>query len=226
MADWSGLWDLRNEPFSVITSIGLLIIVVVFSVLAFFQFFFRQAPFYCGGQILPYSSGDCVERTPPSQLAFAPVGSVVAFFGDDEAVPAGWALCDGRDNPRDSQIKFDADSKKGGIQLPDLRGKFIRGAEKSLAKEQVQVGGNDRIDLSHSHIWVRYGQRHWNSFTKKGGSIRVDHWDAGLGHGPGKRFFPLASGRKNVSFYTARAGDSQMDNRPSHAELRFIIRIF
>ena len=47
-----------------------------------------------------------------------PIGTIVAFFGRDDEIPAGWALCDGRNNPEDSLIQVDADAQQGGIQLP------------------------------------------------------------------------------------------------------------
>ena len=226
MADWSRLWDIRNEPFSVITSIGLLMIVLVVSVLSCVQFFYREAPLFCEGQILPHSLEDCrKESSPlPPESDFPPVGTVMAFFGDDEDIPSGWTLCDGRENPPNSKINFDADGEKGGDQLPDLRGRFIRGAKEPLDGKRIQVGGSDKINLKHSHHWVTYNGGHWHSFTSDGRSIQIDNWNNGI-HNEGEGDYPLlASG--NMEIYTNEWGNDQMDNLPKYAELRFIIRIF
>lgn len=54
-----------------------------------------------------------------------PSGTIVAFAGPQ--LPAGWTLCDGRATP-------------GGQTTPDLRGRFVMGAD-TAAADAGQMGG-------------------------------------------------------------------------------------
>ncbi len=80
-----------------------------------------------------------------------PVGSIVAYWGDD--APAGWVLCDGRSLDDDS--KFDVLRKLVGNNTPDLRGQFLRGLDTSgnvdpQAGRQVGDLQEDAIE-EHQH---------------------------------------------------------------------------
>ncbi len=84
-----------------------------------------------------------------------PVGSIQPFAGS--TVPAGWALCDGSSVPRDGiysrlfaviDTAFGA-SDGGSFNLPDLRGRFIRGVDGDAevdsdrtSRTALKVGGN------------------------------------------------------------------------------------
>lgn len=57
-----------------------------------------------------------------------PPGTVVAFMGDDNKIPAGWIKCDGRDI---SGSQFAALRNNIGNTLPDLRARFLRGQGRS-----------------------------------------------------------------------------------------------
>lgn len=67
-----------------------------------------------------------------------PIGAIIAWHRSDDSqrVPDGWAICDG--------------TPVSGINLriPDLRGKFIRGADDG--SHPGTFGGSDSIP-SHSH---------------------------------------------------------------------------
>ena len=59
-----------------------------------------------------------------------PVGTVVAFMGDETKVPDGWLVCDGSSiatNAKYVQLRSILGSTWGINKLPDLRGVFLRG---------------------------------------------------------------------------------------------------
>lgn len=223
MSIWSSLWNYRNEPVLALLSLAVVGLVGVVVALALLQFFLRTAPLICNGIWLPISSEECggISRNGPT-TGNLPVGAILPFFGLDDDIPDGWVVCDGRDVPANSTIVVDADLEKGGSQLPDLRNKFVRGANSSLRKVGIRVGGSDTIDLEHSHLWAKKESGHWYSFENKEWK-RVDDWDDGIGDdGNGNR--PLSNDR-NLLLYTDRQGSKSASNLPSYAELRYIIRV-
>ena len=192
MSTWSRLWNYRNEPVLALLSLALVGLVGAAVVLALLQFFFRAAPLICNGVWFPTSSEECggISQNRPATESF-PVGVILPFFGLDEDIPDGWVVCDGRDVPADSNIAIDANTEKGGSQLPDLRSRFIRGADIALSKVGIRAGGSNTIDLEHSHLWAKKESGRWYSFDNKKWR-RVDDWGDGIGDkGKGNR--PLSN---------------------------------
>ena len=153
----------------------------------------------------------------------APVGAIVAFFGKDVDIPKGWVLCDGRNNPANSLIAADADPTKEGIQLPDLRGRFIRGSESGLDGAHLQSGGHDEHDLGHSHLWARYDEGQWYTFVGNEWK-QITKWADGRGNA-GSSHYSLESHVGHIDVRTDTFG-ARFDNRPRYSDLRYIIRIF
>ena len=213
------LWDNRNEPFLVLIGSGLLIIVA-------YQTFVRQLPLAVSKDIviLPSSESDPI-KVPQSSLV--PVGTIVAYFGKDDDIPPGWALCDGRDNPNESKITIDANSNEGGIQLPDLRNRFIRGSNQALAESHVKEGGNDTITLEHAHLWAHFKSKKWYSYNENNQYqyYRIDNWDDGVGD-KGENNFPLQVDEESEKKLYTEMNTINVSNLPKYIELRFIIRIF
>ena len=234
------LWENRNEPLVVIVVIffAALLIVVLFALV--YQIWYRQAPLYCKGMLFPSRATDCpgvTRPTPPNQTppteapaeptppTVVPVGTIVPYLGNDDDIPPGWVLCDGRDNPSNSQIRYDADSERGGIQLPDLRHKFIRGSKDALSPGHVREGGRDTISLKHAHLWAHFGSKRWESYNQTSRKLQVDK-DLGNGMGDsGKYHFPLIV-PQNTDLYTNQAAGKKVSTLPRYVELRFIIKIF
>ena len=218
MFSWlkSILWDNRNEPFLVLIGGGLLIILA-------YQTFVRQLPLVESKDIviLPTSESEPIKV---AQSSLVPVGTIVAYFGKDEGIPLGWALCDGQDNPNKSKFTIDANSNKGGVQLPDLRAKFIRGSNHALDESQVRKGGSDTITLEHAHLWAHFTSKKWYSYkTNNSPRIRVDDWRHGLDD-KGAGEFPLLV-KNDTRLYT-EVDTTTVSYLPSYVELRFIIRIY
>jgi microcystin-dependent protein len=92
-----------------------------------------------------------------------PVGTIVAFGGDQNNVPEGWLLCNGASVARASYPQlYDmiGDAWGGGgasFNLPDLRGRFLRGVALGTANDPDRAartalaGGGNTGDLVGSY---------------------------------------------------------------------------
>ena len=85
-----------------------------------------------------------------SGVSGVPQGFIGMWYGATNAIPSGWALCDG--------------SVVNGLQTPDLRDKFVVGASNSTGDTSYPglspnaTGGQaDAVIVSHTHS-VRIGQ--------------------------------------------------------------------
>ena len=66
-----------------------------------------------------------------------PPGSIIMWSG--QSIPQGWYLCDGNNN-----------DPINGISIPDLRGRFIFGANK--VEDIAQIGGSSTISLTKANL--------------------------------------------------------------------------
>jgi microcystin-dependent protein len=86
-----------------------------------------------------------LNTTMPAQLV--PFGVITAWYGDDSAVPAGWAVCNGQ-----TVAKSDG---TGNITVPDLRDRTIVGVSASHAEGstfgQFSKTVTSEAGGSHSH---------------------------------------------------------------------------
>lgn len=84
--------------------------------------------------------------TPAAANALIPTGTIVAFGGNTDRVPAGWLPCDGRSVTRAMFPElFDAlGTAHGGngtnFNLPDYRGRFLRGVDGMAARDPGAAG--------------------------------------------------------------------------------------
>lgn len=115
---------------------------------------------------------DALESTVQSLL---PCGTIVAWAGNPDNIPAGWLLCDGSiidpetDLPlyRAMSTRFDHLEPKRSYVLPDLRGRTIIGPDADSSKVGTMMGAESKTlttaELpSHSHSVV--DGRHSHSF--------------------------------------------------------------
>ena len=106
-----------------------------------------------------------------SGVSGIPAGGIIMWSGATSAIPSGWALCDGNSgNPIN------------GITIPDLRNKFIVGADDSTgdtAYPNVSVGATggqaDAIVPDHTHPTTFDGKKYFPG----GGSTSVSFGGAG-----------------------------------------------
>jgi len=175
-----------------------------------------------------------VDRAETNAASFGiPLGTIAPYFGIEEDLGDAWLICDGQDLPQDSKLAIDANPAKGGKQVPDLRGRFLRGADNAakLDLKALSIGGNDMLPAhGHSHAWAQFGDRTWRTFDQKGGERRLMTWSDGM-DSAGIDDYPLVlDDDENIiaptTFYTSLdTHDHGGDNRPSFAEVNWIIRI-
>jgi microcystin-dependent protein len=170
---------------------------------------------------------DLDTRLTAVEAAGVPTGTIAAFAGDASAPPAGWLLCDGAAKSRTDPafaplfgkigIRWGAGDGASTFNLPDLRGRFLRGVDGGAARDPDRatrtgfnggtgVGDNvgslqdDQIK-AHNHPYLNFS-------------------DVGLNRG-------AARGTNNVS---AERTDDDLTNgpketRPKNANVNFIIKL-
>lgn len=127
--------------------------------------------------------------------AVIPIGGIIMWSGSIDSIPAGWALCDGRNG------------------TPDLRDRFIVGAGREYSVGDT--GGANEVTLTidqippHSHNITLRGTR----FT---GHIHEGATAAGTPGG--------VSGTWTGSTQSAGSGASH-ENRPPYYALAYIMRV-
>ena len=151
-----------------------------------------------------------------------PVGGIIMFSGKEEALPGNWRVCKG-------QKVEDGDSPLHGTALPDLRGRFIRGAPNS--NELLGTGGRSNSGF-HSHRIGLSGQtrsgRHADGYYDQvvtavefWGLADVKVWSSDDSVLSGKDSFHSHSVNLN-----GRSGQaSAQENRPRFVNLHYICRI-
>lgn len=163
-----------------------------------------------------------------------PVGAILAWYGDPATLPAEWRLCDGA-------LVSDPESPLAGRRLPDLRGRFLRGADCCRPGDGAgELGGQDEAP-AHSHPFsaatnnVRFGPESvagWRGAEtlhegtpargkpKPVAALTVPSDAAGRGPWPSHGHI---AGSASFSGATANAGGH--DNRPRFVSVHFVIRI-
>lgn len=151
-----------------------------------------------------------------------PIGTILAFAGNSDKIPAGWRLCNGdtllvQGNEEIYNVIGDnwGKSPNGYFRLPDLRGVFLRGVNFKSDKDPDRVKnktenivGNYQEDafLQHDHNF-QIGRHYSNA---KGGDNR-----AYVGADWGQR-------RKTASANSTKISDHE--TRPKNVTVNYIIR--
>ena len=191
----------------------------------------RKAQFGNGTKVYPWANFTRVTPIKILQKALTPVGLISMWSGKINEIPAGWVLCDGQNG------------------TPDLRNKFIRGAENQ--NDLGTRGGEDSITLQsvnlppHSHDFTASGS-HSHSFkdayyvekvaNKKAVSgtqyVGEGHWGSAKSDDDNKYVYYRNS--KTDSEFITLSGVTQsagglnseaqpIDNRPAFYSLAFIM---
>lgn len=155
---------------------------------------------------------------------YAP-GMIMMWGGGNNAIPAGWMVCDGTNLPSEQYpdlfdvigTNFGANPPTGTFYLPDLRGQFIRGVDTTGVRDPDY---NKRHDM------------HTPSISASGvGSIE---FDAFQNHTHSYTVFPATSGGvASGSYWTSGEAQTGLapdtfkvndkETRPINAYLYFII---
>lgn len=145
------------------------------------------------GGVYTIISNEPMKAVPYARYAFngVPVGTIIAYGGDKNNIPEGWLLCDGAsllqtDYPQLYTIIGNSWGTSGSsFNLPDLRGRFLRGVDRNMAgspsgndpdvngRTASNAGGNTgnsvgsvQGDLFRSHV------HYINLTTSSGGNHR------------------------------------------------------
>ncbi len=173
-----------------------------------------------------FSSGsparaDQVNQNFEAALAVVPVGSVILWSGAVDAVPAGWALCDGRNG------------------TPDLRNRFVVGA--GDAYKPGSRGGADSVTLTtgqmpahdHSASTGQGGSHRHDIQVDTGGGGDCGGTDRSMMHGAdtisavacNQEAVTKESGTHDHTVSVApRGGGEAHENRPPFHALAYIMR--
>jgi len=152
-----------------------------------------------------------------------PVGSVISWWGNSDAVPDGWQYCNG------SSVTDDKRPLKG-FDTPDLRNRFVRGAGGD-ARNTPQVGGQDSMTLTvdqmpaHSHGVNDPGHSHQGYHNRPIDGDVSFIVDGNIGvatdYVSNQRTAPATTG---ISIQSA-GGGQPFATLPSYVGLIYIIRI-
>ena len=160
-----------------------------------------------------YAEYDDVIAARDAALAAAtPTGGIIMWSGAADAVPVGWALCNGTSG------------------TPDLRNRFIVGAGGAYAVGAT--GGADAVQLteaqmpSHQHggsTTVNGEHVHGTqSYIVSGGGIAFGGSGGFLGSGSGT--FPAGNHSHGITT-DHRGGNQSHENRPPYYALAYIMKV-
>ena len=123
-----------------------------------------------------------------ASLAATPIGTIQAFGGGNDKVPAGWLLCNGKEISRSGKYLalFTAIGLRYGYQagdtfsLPDLRGVFLRGVCNTNASEiwsgrDPNSGTRKASGVNGTDVELHDGQGLWGGVGSFEGSAFSNH---------------------------------------------------
>jgi len=154
-----------------------------------------------------------------------PVGSIVAFGGPRESIPAGWRPCDGSVLPADRHPElarvlgaYWGVPKEREVVLPDLRGYFLRGVDHGAGRDP-DIGARQPLGKrapGEVGAWQAHAlQDHSHTF-------QIADAVGGGGHTVGKTF-PRNESPGSTS--GARGAQLGSETRPLNVAVEWIIRV-
>lgn len=110
--------------------------------------------------------------------SIVPAGTIVMWYGSIASIPAGWALCDGR--------------QQGAYTTPDLRDRFVMGAGTTYAPGLK--GGKTTINsvVAHSHTFDTVSENNSRGHSHGGTTAGAGNHQHGF---PGDDQLSFANGR-------------------------------
>lgn len=211
--------------------------------MAYSRFNYRAYVYLDGSSTSTYS-----EEFMLSKVAGIPVGTIWAYMGDGTDLTdleiSGWYLCDGRsisilseltaDEKSELQAMFTNSNKPNPGRLPDLRGMFLRGMDKSTNNDpnsSTRTGGNavgsyqSDIYGSHNHT-ASTGDAGAHSHSITGSTLDDNSWGGGQAAADG--------GNSNITMYTNGVGNHSHsvtvnnnggnETRPKNVYVNYIIK--
>ena len=148
-------------------------------------------------------------------LGFFPTGGIIMWSGSIASIPNGWALCNGQ--------------TVGALTTPDLRNRFIVGAESDLAdttypglSPNATGGSADAIVVEHTHSITDPGHSHTESYnTPSSGQDQ-----AGSGSGDNDNTSTKQTSTETTGITIDSEGVSGTNaNLPPYYALAFIMKV-
>jgi len=180
-----------------------------------------------------------------------PVGTIMAWAGKANSIPAGWRVCNGTSLQRESFAElFSAigtvwgTADEDSFNLPDLRGRFLRGVDFGTKRdtdagrrEQSNVGGNtmgvgtiqeDSLqEHNHPHNHTQDPHNHGN-IHGHGGSVAADLSFGGFQLSTNLEVFQMLDAQPAIGpaeWYSGTGmGRTSKETRPKNAAVIFIIK--
>jgi hypothetical protein len=165
-----------------------------------------------------------------------PTGTVVAFLGTQDKLPAGWTICDGRPFSAVSGSENLA-ALIGGTNLPDLQGMFLRGTGTSPVNMQdgpaLRATQTDGFKTHTATVTVNGGGGHSHSMyvdTGGGGSGSVTNMlkgeDLDVQNGVDANFSVNTNSVANHTHgASAQSVDGINETRPVNYGVNYIIKL-
>ena len=178
-----------------------------------------------------------------------PVGTIMAWGGTDKTVPAGWMVCNGKALSKTGYKELFAaigtswGSAGDKFNLPDLRGRFLRGVDGGTGRDSdankrapANPGGSSlgagsiQEDCLQNHKHDQAPHRHTYGRFSAGGSAANgtsffapmwDSWSSAMGSSGAASADILGATRYNTKSQV-RAGE---ESRPKNAAVTFIIKV-
>lgn len=173
-----------------------------------------------------------------------PAGTVIAFAGKLDKIPAGWLLCDGSAIDRNTYSSlFDVIATSWGegdgtttFNIPDLRGRFLRGVDAGAGVDIDSAGRTARVSGgnigdnvgSYQGDAIRNITGFANSFgTSHSGGTTGAFQSAAVAHGSGWDNTGGSETFYHLFFDASKADGVKVgsDNRPKNAYVYYIIKV-
>ena len=139
-----------------------------------------------------------------------PIGTVIDWWrpSSNTPLPQGYEICDGG-------VVNDPDSPLAGVEIPDLRNKFILGSDSqsgigqsggsSSHSHRADPPGVTTNSDSHQHEWVYFkdSNKNWYTYNLDGDrTVTLTNWSNGIDR-KGAGEYPLdADSRRDYHLYT------------------------
>lgn len=162
-------------------------------------------------------------------------GIVVAFAGDENHIPQGWLLCDGRmldKNDQRYQALFAAiGTIHGGaatpnFQLPDYRGRFLRGVDAGSGRDPNASTRNAPGQGNTGNSGDRVGSVQDDLIGSHNHTVPGVHLEGSGGHGFDGAGFETNSNRNHPwthNYETHSTGGGE--TRPKNVAVHWIIKL-
>lgn len=179
---------------------------------------------FCLALLLGASRNGLLSEVEKISKRTVPAGTIAAFGGASNSIPDGWLLCDGRPIKKElypdlfEAIKtawgggYSGQIKVGDFNLPDLRGRFLRGVDggngndpDAAARVRSNIDGNAGNQVGSTQAGSMISHEHSVSLTGSVGAGGIHQHTFSIGPGDGEPRNMAADGEpdgkrvKNVS---------------------------